>query len=167
MQEICAELQGIFSSHVYNGLYNEVMIRRAEAWLLSYFYPRFLWSCISTVVQHWCINMQQDDVDTKTDEICKYLGWLVCPSLDDRQIAATDALYSWFSLLKRLRLIDDNNRSAMIEWYTNNWPEAVNGNLIVGILVTICLALFIPGWEDDDRRNLVGRCVCVKCYCVR
>ncbi|OAD79211.1 hypothetical protein PHYBLDRAFT_162289 [Phycomyces blakesleeanus NRRL 1555(-)] len=125
----CGTILDKLTIYTYTGTFEDIEVRRNEAWVLALMFPDFLQKCTMCLIS-WCLN--QDVWDSKMDMISSYLGWLMCPSDDDRVDDTVECLKHWIISLKgfHTRQPDDALKVILI-----HWEEIFSGNILVGMSI--------------------------------
>ncbi|KAI7867139.1 hypothetical protein BDF14DRAFT_751413 [Spinellus fusiger] len=129
----CSEAMNRLLDYTYIGSFEDIELRRNEAWLLALSSPSFIQDCTSFCIA-WCSS--QDSWNSEMDDVSYYLAWLVCPSNDDRVDAEAKCMKRW---LLSLKASIGKDPSHIIDIITKSWREIFNGNDVVAMSVFVSI----------------------------
>ncbi|KAI9495956.1 hypothetical protein BDB00DRAFT_811113 [Zychaea mexicana] len=143
-------LQLALSTYIYGGTVEGLKNRRCHAWLLPLMYPRFIYNCSLTVLE-WCSN-ESEPWNSYVDSSWRTLGWMVCPSDDDRLESCLDRMREWILILNGFC---DNDVQSVIRLFSSEWHDVFNGNTVVALIMTLSALSLLPHWRNDDYLSIL------------
>ncbi|KAI9247659.1 hypothetical protein BDA99DRAFT_565032 [Phascolomyces articulosus] len=149
-QKMYLELQAVLHQYIYAGDMEGMKNRRCHAWLLPLMYPRFIYQCIS-VITKWCSN-KSEQWNHNVDAAWKMIGWLICPSDDDRLNMFLDRVRQWILALKGFC---DNDAISVIQLFSPEWHDTFNGNIPIALITSLSTLSHLVHWCNEDYLSLL------------
>ncbi|KAI7856206.1 hypothetical protein BDC45DRAFT_504583 [Circinella umbellata] len=149
-QQSYVKLQKSLELYIYAGDIDEMKNRRCHAWLLPLMYPRFIYNCM-LVIFEWCSN-KFEQWNGRINAAWKMVGWMVCPSDDDRLDSCLDRIREWILALKGFC---DNDPESVIQLFSLEWYDVFNGNIAIALITTLTILSHLSHWKNKDYISLL------------
>ncbi|KAI9015240.1 hypothetical protein CLU79DRAFT_765737 [Phycomyces nitens] len=141
----CTMVLDRLTIYTYTGAFENIETRRNEAWVFALLFPDFLQECTACLIA-WCSS--KDVWDSKMDIISNYLGWLMCPSDDDRVDDTIESLKHWTISLKNFNTAQPKDALDIV---LVHWNEIFNGNSLVAMSIAFSILIAAKDvWDNKD-----------------
>ncbi|KAG2221346.1 hypothetical protein INT45_014030 [Circinella minor] len=149
-QQSYVQLHKALELYIYAGDIDEMKNRRYHAWLLPLMYPRFIYNCMLVILE-WCSN-KFEQWNARIDAAWKMVGWMVCPSDDDRLDSCLGRIREWILALKGFC---DNDPESVIQLFSLEWYDVFNGNIVIALVTTLSILSLLSHWQNKDYISLL------------